>query len=230
MSSVPNVVFVLIGALVFLALGFELYKYIKAHPQALADLTARFKVLETKVQATASSDMALLHVRLDNLKTQLGMVHQAALAPVTVTVVPATPPADPPPLTAQEAQNLAIYGNKDGPAPGQAGSPAPAPTPPPVAKTNAPWPAGSYFQVDILNGQSARSDPFTLPIGTYVVGATDGFAYGWCTASIDGVGPVVGGGTFKVAAELATVMTATATPGNPSSTSTRFGAQLYKTA
>ena len=154
-------------------------------------------------------------------------IHQPDSAPAPVA------PPSPPPLTPQQAQNLLLYGNIMGPSQGQAGSGsvgvapvAPSPGDNPVNRP--PYP--SYWQLDMVNGSSATSVPFTLPAGSYRVDATDGFANGQCAASIAGIGAVIGGSVFTVQADLATSMTAVAVPGNPNSPNVRFGAQINKTA
>ena len=83
---------VLIGILVFAALAFELYKYIRAHPQALANLEAKVKSVESSVKTVASNDLSTLHAKLDGLANQLSMVHMAVQQPTQVVVTAASLP------------------------------------------------------------------------------------------------------------------------------------------
>lgn len=84
-----DVIFGSIGVVLFIAIVFEVYKYIKGHPQALADVEK--EIANLKGQASTAADTAAIHAKLDALITKVDATHAAALAPVSVTVVPATP-------------------------------------------------------------------------------------------------------------------------------------------
>lgn len=81
---------------------------------------------------------------------------------------------------------------------------------------------GGYFQEDIQNNQSANSATYVMPAGTYRVDGTDGFPT-QSSAVLHGYGAVIPGQTVLLTTDITTFVTATAIPGNPSSTSTRFG-------
>lgn len=80
-----------VGVIILLGVVFEVYRYLKGHPQALANLEARVKAAEVKAQGIGNEALASLHAKLDTITAKVEATHAAALAPVTVTVVPATP-------------------------------------------------------------------------------------------------------------------------------------------
>lgn len=107
----------------------------------------------------------------------------------------------------------------------------PTPPPqPPAGGGNAPYPAGQFWQRDMVNGTSITSDPFVLPDGGYTVGVTDGLQQGYGTAVLnapDGSKIPMWGGFQKLGGTYTATMTAV--PGNPLSSppETRMGMQIY---
>lgn len=96
----------------------------------------------------------------------------------------------------------------------------------PVVATTCPWPPGTQWQVDVNNGVTATSTPFTMPANNYRVDATDGLSQGFAVAALNGVAVPIGQ-PFNVPADTSFVMTMTATPGNPSGPQTRMGCQIH---
>lgn len=86
----PDVIFGSIGVVLFIAVVFEVWKYVRGHPQALASVEKELANLKGQVSNSASADAAAIHAKLDALTTKVDATHAAALAPVTVTVIPAT--------------------------------------------------------------------------------------------------------------------------------------------
>ncbi len=206
--------------------------------------TAAGKALETKLTSGLTSLEASLGGKFTSIETTLGLVHAAAIAPVSVTVVPAPPVAAPVAapaavaphatmtvsLTPQQSSNLLLYGNIMGPSQGQAGSGSVGVAPVAAATTDpaATLPLnGGTWRPDITNGQSL-SISVPLTAGSWVASFSEGLTQGFASAFLAGVGALVQEIPFTVGADGAYALTATAVPGNPNASQTRVGIALRK--
>ena len=195
--------------------------------------TAAGKTLEDKLKA----DFDKIHSKLDS-------VHAAALAPVTVTVVPSATPGAPigAPVASQPvAPTVDHVGILNGVASIVAAS-----------KGN-PNPFGAAYGVDGSGGSGSvgvaevvsSGDPYDvfpypnmwmktcqngtkpsksgmLPAGNYRVDMTEGYAY--VAFSSDVLGPITVGQAVSLQADTPMIVTADVTPGNPNGGGqTKFG-------
>lgn len=101
MSNLVDGIGGIVAVLIFLGVAFEVYRYIKGHPQALAALEAKVKGIEGQAKATITTDAALIHQKLDSLAEKLGMIHTAVQMPLQiVTSAPVAGPMVAPALAA----------------------------------------------------------------------------------------------------------------------------------
>lgn len=145
----PDVIFGSIGVVLFAAIAFEVWKYVRGHPQALASVEKELVALKGKVEAAVSTDA--IHAKLDALTTKVDATHAAALAPVTVTVVPAT-------STAPEASITDKLFPQASPAPTPTPAPSPA-TDPARNGSDFAWTNGEWLWCSVADKVFTVSPP-----------------------------------------------------------------------
>ena len=139
---------------------------------------------------------AVIHARLDTLGVRLGFVHQAALAPVLVSVVPQVPPVvvgatgpatGPSDGPSKPTVTDLLFGTRPA-----TGGPVVVDTPPPPAPTGAPndlWPlsSGLWPIGELQAGQGAHAR-YCVPVGWVgtITFAVSGFDTRGHTVTIDG--------------------------------------------
>lgn len=170
-SNITEFIFGAIGLILLLGVLFEAWRYLKGHPQALANLEAKVKAAEVKAEGLSKDAIAAIHAKLDSISTKVDATHAAALAPVTVTVVPATPtPAPPAAVVGGPSGSLGTTSQVP------TGQPAPAQAPVLVAPGQ-----GKYAFNSFDGSWGYDSFPVNKPVAITLTGAPaeQGCVLGW---------------------------------------------------
>ena len=221
-----------IAAGVVLLVGFELRKYVLSHQtdpkvQALEAKVPTNVLAAAGIPAPVIDHPAIISAALQGAASVAAAVSQPQPQPVAPVAPPPAPnftvPTDlkpavaPAGLTAQQSQNLMLFGNINGPTPAQQATVAAAPTAATAPAAPTPFSPinGGYFLRDVAPaGASVQSPSFPMKAGTYDVTLTEGCALGQGYATLDGVGRL-SASQVVVPADGTYTVSLTADPGNP---------------